>query len=130
METELNFNASFQKTGEIIIETKSNKEIEDVILWIYSEDGDHKIAEKKIDTYEQFGYYTIDKFERTNINEEKRQYRIYLMNLREKLSTKKSYFAEVIVIIDGERYRLENEFFLEKNQAYVKEKNMSYKYEK
>lgn len=24
------------------------------------------------------------------------------MNLREKLSTKKSYFAEVIVIIDGE----------------------------
>lgn len=60
----------------------------------------------------------------------KRQYRIYLMNLREKLSTKKSYFAEVIVIIDGERYRLENEFFLEKNQAYFKEKNMSYKYEK
>lgn len=48
METELNFNASFQKTGEIIIETKSNKEIEDVILWIYSEDGDHKIAEKRL----------------------------------------------------------------------------------
>lgn len=59
METELNFNASFQKTGEIIIETKSNKEIEDVILWIYSEDGDHKIAEKKIDTYEQFGYLSL-----------------------------------------------------------------------
>ena len=79
-ETELNFNASFQKTGETG-ETKSVKRMKDVILWIYSEDGDHKIAEKKIDTYEQFRILLYDKFERTNINE-KRQYRIYLMNLK------------------------------------------------
>lgn len=130
IETELNFNASFKMTGEIIIDTKSNKQIENIVFQVYSGDGEYKLVEKKIETYKQSGYYTIDKLEKTNINQESRQYRISLMNFKEKLSMKKNYFAEVIVSIDEERYRLENEFFLEKNQAYFKEKNMSYKYEK
>ncbi|MBS7008520.1 hypothetical protein [Anaerostipes sp.] len=128
---EVTVETRFSPKGKIDIYTKSDKDIDHILVQIYSAEEEKKIAEKKEENYSTSGFYQV--FQRKSVREvkqkeESRTYTINLVHYKEKLIPLKKYYVHVFFDFEDKRYFLENEFSVENKDFRFKENKMKYKY--
>lgn len=128
---QLTVETKFYPNGLIDIHTISDEKIKNVLVQIYSDNGEHKVAERRQNSFSTSGFYKVNQNNyRSEVKQkqESRTYKINIENLGCKLIPTKKYYANIIFEFENRKYLLENEFSIKNNEYCFKDNKMKYKY--